>query len=83
MYNIKFEKRVKKDLKGVPREKLQKIIVEIENLTNNPYPPSSTKLKGRDAWRIRIGDYRVIYTVNNNELLILVVKIGHRKDVYK
>jgi mRNA interferase RelE/StbE len=52
-------------------------------LADDPHPPSSTKLRGRDAFRVRVGDYRIIYSVENDVLLVVVVALGHRRDVYK
>lgn len=83
MYKIAFEKRVVRDLKKIPREAVTRILESVEKLSENPFPPACKKLKGRDAWRIRIGDYRVIYGVKSGELMILIIKIGHRKDIYE
>ena len=83
MYNIKFEKRVSRDLKKIDKKEIPVILDQINQLTENPYPSNASKLKGRDAWRIRTGNYRIIYSVVEHDLLILVVKIGHRKDVYQ
>jgi mRNA interferase RelE/StbE len=55
----------------------------IRDLSNQPRPPGCKKLSGRDAWRIRVGDYRVIYEITDFELVILIVHIGHRSEVYK
>jgi mRNA interferase RelE/StbE len=54
----------------------------ISLLANDPRPPNAKKLKGRDALRVRVGDYRVIYTVMDDVLLVVVVNLGHRRDVY-
>jgi mRNA interferase RelE/StbE len=63
------------------------IAVRIENkilqLEHDPRPPGCKKLKGRDAWRIRIGDYRVIYEINDGRLIVTVVTVGHRREVYE
>jgi len=52
-------------------------------LAENPRPPNAKKLKGRDAFRVRVGDHRVIYTIEDDILLIVVVTLGHRRDVYE
>jgi mRNA interferase RelE/StbE len=52
-------------------------------LEQDPRPPGCKKLKGRDAWRIRIGDYRVIYEINDGHLIVTVITIGHRREVYE
>ncbi len=82
MYIILFEKRVIKDFEGVPKTYKEKIISKINDLSSKPFPPGTKKLKGRNAWRIRIGVYRVIYTVEHEKLIIMIVKVSHRKDVY-
>jgi mRNA interferase RelE/StbE len=51
-------------------------------LAEDPRPPASRPLRGRPAWRVRVGDYRVIYTIEDDVLLIVVVTLGHRRDVY-
>ena len=84
-YNIEFDRRVKKDLNSVPAQTIERIKTAIANLADNPYPPSSVKLKGQNQnyWRIRVGNYRVIYTVENEVLLIIVIRVGHRREIYK
>ena len=82
-YKIFIEKSAQKDLSKVPRKDQNRIIKSIEELSINPRSAKSKKLTGRDAWRIRVGDYRVIYEIHHERLLILIVVIGHRKDIYK
>jgi len=60
-----------------------RIIEAIRDLSATPNPNGCKKLSGRTAWRIRIGSYRVIYEIQNEKLVILVINIGHRKDVYR
>ena len=71
---------------SIPWEQVKKdrlrIIGAIELLGENPLPPKSLKLSGRDGYRIRVGDYRIIYSFNSKRLSILVIKIGNRKDIY-
>jgi len=83
-YSIEFRPSVLKSLKRFPRRDLVKIKKKIEELGENPPPPNKTKMKGNNPFhKIRYGDYRIIYEIHNNKLVILVVKIGHRKDVYR
>jgi len=83
-YSIEFRPSVLKSLKRFPRRDLVKIKKKIEELGENPPPPNKTKMKGNNPFhKIRCGDYRIIYEIHNNKLVILVVKIGHRKDVYR
>ena len=84
-YKIKFDSKVKKDLKSVPSQDIKRIKSAISELSNNPCPSNYKKLKGknRDYFRIRVGNYRVIYSIQDNILLILIVRIGHRREIYK
>ena len=73
-----------RSLKKYPRKDLQRIKKRIENIAQNLPDPASTKMKVRnDFHKVRVGDYRIIYEIHSDILIILVVKIGHRKDVYK
>ncbi|GMT48476.1 MAG: plasmid stabilization protein [bacterium] len=86
MYKYQIKKSAKKRLLQIPFEYQEKILQEIVNLTFNPFPPGCKKLKrieGTPEYSIRVGQYRVVYEVHKDEILILVVKIGHRKDVYR
>jgi len=82
-YKIFIEKSAQKDLAKIPLQHQNRIITAIQLLAKNPRPAGSKKLSGRDAWRIRIGTYRVIYEILDDRLIILVVVIGHRKDIYR
>ena len=83
-YVIKFDKRFIKLLEKIPVQFRTKIKEAIEELKSNPRPQGFIKLKGQNNLnRIRIGDYRVVYEIHDNILIILLIIIGHRKDVYK
>ncbi len=62
---------------------MKRILARLAGLETNPRPPDVKKLKGRDAWRIRAGDYRVIYEIHDQRLEILVITIGHRREIYR
>ena len=81
-YDVKITRSAQKSLAKIQKEFQTKIINAVKDLSLNPHPINSKKLTGRDAWRIRIGDYRVIYEINNNELIITIIVISHRKNVY-
>ncbi len=85
MYQITFKKKASKELSQLPSIVLPKVVSEIDNLAEDPRPVGSKKLKGSDEnmWRIRIGDYRVIYVIDDGIRIINIRKVGHRKDVYK
>jgi mRNA interferase RelE/StbE len=81
-YEIEIEKRAFKALKKIPVIDRNKIIKAIENLAIQPRPAYSKKLVGRAGWRIRIGNYRVIYEIEDHVCRILVLDLGHRKEIY-
>jgi mRNA interferase RelE/StbE len=81
-YKIYFKESVEKDLWQIPQKEIKKILRRIESLTVNPRPPGCEKLTGQERYRVRQGRYRILYSIQDNELTIWVVKISHRKDVY-
>jgi len=82
-YKIFFKESVEKDLRSIPKKDLKKILTRIEVLAKEPRPQGYEKLSGQEKYRIRQGTYRIIYSVQDQELTVWVVKIGHRKDVYR
>ncbi|MBI3016519.1 MAG: type II toxin-antitoxin system RelE/ParE family toxin [Deltaproteobacteria bacterium] len=83
-YKVVISSSAEKSLKKIPKKDVQYIIVAMERLAVHPFPVGARKLSGYEKiFRIRIGKYRVIYEVEGQELLILVLKIGHRKDIYR
>lgn len=81
-YTILLTKKAEKQLDKLPDKIAEPIIEAIEDLAENPRPIGYKNLKNRDGYRIRIGDYRVIYEVFDDELVIDVIKLGHRNDIY-
>jgi mRNA interferase RelE/StbE len=82
-YEIYFKKSVWKDLKKIPKVDLKRILSRIENLADNPRPSDCEKLTSQELYRVRQGKYRIVYSVQDNELTIWVIKVGHRKDIYR
>ena len=83
-YKLVLKPSAVKEIEAVPRKKdRQQIIKRIGMLADNPRPPGCTKLSGYDRYRIRQGPYRIVYGIEDDELVVLVVKVGHRKDVYR
>lgn len=84
-YRIELDRRVKKDVKSVPPQDMERIKAAISNLSSNPRPPGCKKLKGKNYhyFRIRVGDYRIVYTIEDQVLLIIIVRVGHRKEIYQ
>ena len=82
-YEVFFRESVWKDLRSIPRKELQRILDRISTLGRDPRPPGAEKLTGEAPYRIRQGRYRIIYSIQDQELTVWVVKVGHRKDVYR
>lgn len=82
-YKIVFKKSVAKDLKKIPKKSVSKILKVIQSLADNPRPPKVKKLSGQDRYRMRQGNYRILYSIEDRELVITVVKVGDRRDVYR
>jgi mRNA interferase RelE/StbE len=81
-YSIEFQPTARKALDNLPRTIQVRIGHALKALAEEPHPPGSKKLSGKhDIWRLRVGDYRVLYTIESGRLVILVLKVGHRKDV--
>ena len=83
-YSIRFVESAARSLKKLPVGPRLRIAARIEALADNPYPPGTRKMAGEEhAYRIRVGDYRVVYDVLDEAIIVLVLRIGHRKDVYR
>jgi mRNA interferase RelE/StbE len=82
-YEIFFKESVWKDLQDVPKKNLKRILARIENLGRDPRPIGSEKLTGHELYRVRQGNYRILYSIQDNELTLWLFKVGHRKDVYR
>ena len=82
MYKVRVERKARKKLSKIPESYYSTIKAAILDLGNNPRPKGYKKLKGRDAYRIRVADYRIIYEIQDKVLLVDVIDLGHRKDIY-
>ena len=82
-YKIYFKESIEKDFRAIPKKDLQKIILRIQALARDPRPPGHEKLTGQERYRIRQGHYRIIYSIQDKEFTVWVVKIGHRRDIYR
>ncbi|MEN8134846.1 MAG: type II toxin-antitoxin system RelE/ParE family toxin [Thermodesulfobacteriota bacterium] len=83
-YEVEFRPSVLKSMKRLPKRDLVRIKKKIDDLSGNLPDPNMTKMKGENPFhKTRFGDYRIIYEIHDDRLVILVLKIGHRKDVYK
>ena len=82
-YRLLFKESVQKDFHGIPKKDLRKILSRIKILADDPHPPGCEKLTGQDRYRMRQGRYRIVYSVEDEERTVTVVKVGHRKDIYR
>ncbi|MEZ4525686.1 MAG: type II toxin-antitoxin system RelE/ParE family toxin [Desulfobacterales bacterium] len=82
-YKIFFKHSAAKDLDSIPKNDLRRIVKRIASLAHNPRPKGHEKLAGHERYRIRQGNYRIIYSIQDQELSVWIVKIGHRRDVYR
>ena len=83
-YKVSIKRSAVKEIEAIPQKKeRQRIIHLIGQLARDPRPPGSKKLSGHDKYRIRQGSYRIVYSIEDKELIVVVVKVGHRKNVYR
>ena len=82
-YKVIFRKSVALDLRRIPNRDLRKILSAIKSLAEEPRPSGIEKLSGQERYRVRRGNYRIVYEINDDEIIVVVVKVGYRKDVYR
>jgi mRNA interferase RelE/StbE len=82
-YSVLIKKSAERELREIPKSDLQRITQRIKELAAIPRPSGSEKLAGQDSYRVRQGDYRVVYTRDDDQRLIEIIKIGHRREVYR
>ena len=82
-YSLAFKKSVAKDLRNIPNNDVKRILSRIELLCENPRAEGCVKLSGEEKYRVRQGVYRIIYEIQDKELIIMVIKVAHRSHVYK
>ncbi len=82
-YRVEIKRSAQKELAELPKSDLRRVVAVIEALAVNPRPPGCQKLSAREQYRARVGVYRVLYEIHDDYLLICVVKVAHRKEVYR
>jgi mRNA interferase RelE/StbE len=82
-YSLVITRSASKELERVPPKDRRRIVDRISGLAHNPRPPGCEKLSGEDKYRLRQGDYRILYEIVDDQLIVTVVRIGNRRDVYK
>ncbi len=84
MYRVEYKQSVAKDIRAIPKPELKKIVKRILWLADDPRRAGCIKLHGEsDVYRVRQGDYRIIYTIQDELITVTIIKIGHRRDVYE
>lgn len=82
-YSVRIKRSAAKELEAVPPKDRKRIVRRIEGLATDPRPPGCEKLSGEEKYRLRQGNYRILYEIIDQELIVTVVKIGNRRDVYR
>jgi len=83
MYRIEVRRRAQRALDKLPKSDFQVVIEAIKDLAHTPRPRGIEKVKSTGLWRIRQGDYRIVYAIDDNERLVIVVRVGHRREIYR
>ncbi|MEW6546693.1 MAG: type II toxin-antitoxin system RelE/ParE family toxin [Bacillota bacterium] len=84
MYEVFLERTARKDLEALPARVFRQVIACVRGLAHNPRPPGARKIVGSDnAWRVRVGDYRVVYEVDDAAFRVIVYRVRHRKEAYR
>jgi len=82
-YNVLIKRSAAKELEAVPLKDRRRLVARIEALATNPRPAGVQKLSGEEKYRIRQGDYRILYQIVDEDLIVTVVRVGHRRDIYR
>jgi mRNA interferase RelE/StbE len=82
-YNVSFKTSVWKDFQSIPKKDLKKILTVIDSLSKNPRPSACRKLSGQERYRLRQGQYGIVYSIQDDEVSVWIVKVAHRKEVYR
>ncbi len=82
-FDLVFKESVSNDLKEIPKQDVQRILERIDALRDEPRPQGSVKLSGKEYYRVRQGNYRIIYAIQDSQLVVIVIKVGHRREVYR
>lgn len=82
-YRVIVRQSVSKDMRGIPKKDARRIVTAIKSLADSPRPPGTKKLSGQERYRLRQGNYRILYEIEDDRLIVCVVRVGDRRDVYR
>ena len=82
-YELMFKNSVAKDLRALPKSDVAKVLERIDALRDDPRPPGSERLSAQERYRVRQGSYRILYEIEDQQVVVTVVKVGHRREVYR
>lgn len=82
-YRVEIKKSAVKEIEHLPRRDIKAVLEKIESLSDNPRPHDCKKLSTQEKYRVRCGNYRILYSIEDDILIVFVVKVGHRKNVYR
>ena len=82
-YRLLFKRSVTKDLRAIPQAAVARLLERIQGLAAEPRPPGCEKLSAQERYRVRVGRYRIVYEIRDRDLVVLIVKVADRKDVYR
>jgi len=80
---VLYHKDVEKEIRRLPKRVIQRVFIVLEALSEEPRPANSKKLRDHDLWRLRIGDYRIVYAIDDDLRIVTIYRIRHRRDVYR
>jgi mRNA interferase RelE/StbE len=83
LYNIRIKRSAAKEIEGLPVKDRKRVVTRIQSLAENPRPMGSEKLSGEEKYRLRQGDYRILYEIVDADLIVTVVKVANRRDVHR
>ena len=82
-YSVEIKRSAAKEIEAIPPTDRRRVVTKIEGLSRNPRPPGCEKLSGQEKYRLRQGDYRILYEIIDQRLLLTVVRVGNRRDAYR
>ena len=82
-YSLFIKPSAVKDIEALPKKDRGRVVAKVQSLAGNPRPPGCEKLSGHELYRLRQGNYRILYTVHDADLVVVIIKVGHRREVYR